>query len=160
MNDHRILDRRLSITAEHQVTIAEWQFLGPLSVQGIDPPVLSVRSGATEIEAPTKVRRQDHKTFQRGGTERLAADLTNWLEVDAIQMTSQPRRPLRGRNPKVSGSGRQARRFHSQEHNWQPPPNCPAECQEQKPLLFSAFIVRKLDRDQTTLVMRFGEVNC
>jgi hypothetical protein len=66
------------------MTITKRQFLGPISIQRINPPVLGTRSCAAEVEAPAAIGPDDRGTLQRRGAEGLAAHLAYRLEVDPI----------------------------------------------------------------------------
>src|SRR5829696_6957760 len=82
--DHRVLDRPLIIPGKHYVAFTERQLLGMLRIKGVNPPMLGVRSGAADVQAPTRGDGHDHRTLEGRGPERGAADLADRFEVDAI----------------------------------------------------------------------------
>ena len=73
------------VAGEHDRAAAGRQVLGPVGVQGLDPPVLGVGRGAREVEPPAAVGTLQHDGALEGlGAELVAVDLADRLEVDAV----------------------------------------------------------------------------
>jgi hypothetical protein len=83
--DDRILDGDLRVAGEHDRAPPGGQVLGPVGIQGLDPPVLGAGRGAGEIEAPAAVGTLQHDRALEGlRAELVAIDLAHRLEGDPV----------------------------------------------------------------------------